>query len=361
MARGLIFVLLGTLLAGCSRSPSPPDTELLPAAATTQAANGAAHFRTPAVQRTSHGPNRATTPSNDGGQAPVATEATECRAAGAERIVAIGDLHGDLKATRRALQLAGAIDKNDRWVGGKLVVVQTGDMIDRGDDDRSVLALLEKEHQAAKKVGGAVYRLNGNHEVMNVQADFRYVTEKALEAYASEPRSGRPDVAQLPREQQGRAEAFSPGGREARKLAALPAVWMVGDTVFAHGGVEPRHVAYGLDRINRELGAWMRGDARLPNALAGDSAPFWTRTYGVAPASERTCALLGEVLASLGAARMVVGHTPQKGGVTFDCDRRLARIDVGLSAYYGDNPTEVLEIRGTEMRVLKEQPTARAE
>src|SRR5262245_45911028 len=50
-----------------------------------------------------------------------------------ERVVAIGDLHGDLDSARRALVLAGAIDDKDAWIGGKLVVVQTGDEIDRGD------------------------------------------------------------------------------------------------------------------------------------------------------------------------------------------------------------------------------------
>jgi hypothetical protein len=283
----------------------------------------------------------------------VAEDAIECRAPAAERVVAIGDLHGDLKATRRALQLAGAIDASDRWVGGKLVVVQTGDVLDRGDDDRAVSALLEKEQTAAQKAGGALYRLNGNHEVMNVQGDFRYVSENGFKAYANEPRTGRPEIAELPEEKKGRAEAFLPGGRESRKLAALPAVWMVGDTLFAHGGVEPKHVHYGIDRINRELGAWMRGAAALPKHLANEHTPFWTRSYGESPASEAVCTALDEVLSSLEAARLVVGHTPQKSGITFDCNRKLARIDVGLSAYYGNNPTEVLEIAGGEMRVVK--------
>src|SRR5690349_1495369 len=43
-----------------------------------------------------------------------------------ERLVAIGDVHGDYEATRRALRLAGATDENDRWIGGELVIVQTG-------------------------------------------------------------------------------------------------------------------------------------------------------------------------------------------------------------------------------------------
>src|SRR5690349_5661303 len=55
------------------------------------------------------------------------------------RVVAIGDLHGDLAAARSALRAAGAIDQADRWIGGKLVVVQTGDVLDRGDDEQAIL------------------------------------------------------------------------------------------------------------------------------------------------------------------------------------------------------------------------------
>lgn len=354
MARCLIFVLLGTLALGCNKSPPAPEPE--PPAASIAAAPISATARRPSAFDASAATTATGTAAlgSTTARPPIASTASECRAPAAERLVAIGDLHGDLQATRHALQLAGAIDAHDRWVGGRLVVVQTGDVLDRGDDDRAVLALLEKEQAAAKKAGGALYRLNGNHEVMNVQGDFRYVARNGFKAYAGEPRSGRPDVARFPEDQQGRAEAFLPGGREARKLAVLPAVWIVGDTVFAHGGVEPRHVRYGLDRINRELGAWMSGDARLASTLTGDQTPFWTRTYGESPAPESTCALLAEALSALKAARLVVGHTPQKSGITFDCDQKLARIDVGLSAHYGSNPTQVLEISHNQMRVLHE-------
>src|SRR5687768_17426401 len=69
-----------------------------------------------------------------------------------KRLVAIGDLHGDLAATRSALRAAGAIDDADRWSGGELVIVQTGDVLDRGDDEQAILDLifrLETEAAAA--------------------------------------------------------------------------------------------------------------------------------------------------------------------------------------------------------------------
>ncbi|MEZ4380326.1 MAG: metallophosphoesterase, partial [Nannocystaceae bacterium] len=107
---------------------------------------------------------------------PASAGAPPTKAPGAARIVALGDVHGDLAATRSALRLAGAIDAEDRWVGGELVVVQTGDQLDRGDDEREILDLLARLEGEAKAAGGALYVLNGNHELMNAAGDLRYVT-----------------------------------------------------------------------------------------------------------------------------------------------------------------------------------------
>ena len=94
----------------------------------------------------------------------------------APRIVAIGDLHGDVAGTRKALVLVGAIDDKDSWIGGDLVVVQVGDQLDRGDDEKAILLLLNSVADQAHKAGGALYALNGNHETMNVALQFNYVS-----------------------------------------------------------------------------------------------------------------------------------------------------------------------------------------
>jgi len=330
-AASLLLVLLGALVPGCHKAPPVAEDESQSARAA-----GAAAKRNPPQEPT---------------EEPAARDATECRAPAAGRVVAIGDLHGDLSASKRAFALAGATDTQGKWIGGSLVVVQTGDVLDRGNEEKELLAFLYQQQVAAQKAGGELIRLNGNHEVMNVQGDYRYVSERGFASFANEPPTGRPDAARFPAEQRGRAEAFLPGGSEARKLAAFPVVFIVGDTVFAHGGVLPSHVRYGLDTMNREMSEWMRGNAPLPKKLRDDNTPFWIRDYGEHTDGDE-CKKLDKVLRSLKAKRLVVGHTPQRGGITFDCGRRVARIDVGLSAYYGNNPTEVLEITGDTLRVL---------
>lgn len=272
-----------------------------------------------------------------------------------ERVVAIGDLHGDYDATRRALRLAGAIDASDKWAGGKLVVVQTGDQIDRGDDDRKILDLFDRLKAEAVAAGGDVIALVGNHEVMNATFDFRYVTPGAMSSFRE--RSSRPEVAEviarLDPAEQGRAAAFAPGGTYATMMARRPVVARVGDDIFVHGGVLPKHVRAGLDRINDGARSWLLGQGKPPAALSAEDGPLWTRMYSAAPGKEE-CQMLVEALSLLKAKRMIMGHTVQKPGISPTCDGKGWRIDVGMAKAFG-GPIQVLEIAGGEAKPLAEK------
>lgn len=274
--------------------------------------------------------------------APVAAKLTVHPAV--DRLVAIGDLHGDLQSTRRALRLAGAIDEKDQWKGGALVVVQTGDQIDRGDDDRAIVDLFDALRDQAKKAGGEVIAMSGNHEIMNAQADFRYVTPGGFQAFAEPPGSVS---------EQGRGKAFAPGGPYAKRLAERPVVLVVGDNVFAHGGVLPKHVTYGIDRMNDEVAAFFRGAAPAPpKVVVSEDGPVWTRMYSAAPGREE-CQVLDQALHAIGAKRMVVGHTVQRAGISPACDDKVFRIDTGMSRFY-QGPIEVLAIEKGAPKVLRE-------
>ena len=280
------------------------------------------------------------------------------------RVVAIGDVHGDLRSLKHALQIAGVLGEDgERWVGGETVVVQTGDLLDRGDDEQEILDFLGRLGAQARAQGGRVRQLLGNHETMNVQGDLRYVTPGGFEDFVGvegldlqDPRLGR-----LPQEQRSRQAAFLPGGRYAVVLSGYETIAIVGDSLFAHGGVLPEHVAYGIDRLNVEVSQWMRGERAEPTITQGPQSPLWTRVFSEDPQlSALQCARLEQVLEATGTARMVVGHTPQPQGPSAACGGKVWRIDTGMARHYGGEPA-ALEIHGGEVRVLKQSAGAREE
>lgn len=252
----------------------------------------------------------------------------------AERVVAVGDVHGDRDAFLRVLRLANLVDADMRWIGGKAWLVQTGDLLDRGDDEQQILDDLERLEKESAAAGGRVVWLNGNHELMNTAGDWRYVTPGGLQDFEDVPG--------------GRKAAFAPGGPYAKVLAGQNIVAVVGDAAFVHGGVVPGVTAT-LDDSNHAARCWLAGQAPLPAVLEDERSPIWDRTFGH---ENVDCDQLDRVLAELEVARLVVGHTPQPDGVNERCNGKLWRIDVGLARYYG-GPTQALELTAAGPRVLR--------
>ncbi len=267
---------------------------------------------------------------------------------GGKRLLAIGDVHGDLAALHAALVGGGAVNARGQWIGKDLIVVQTGDILDRGDDEQAIMDWMERLEGEARAAGGAVHWLLGNHELMNAAGDFRYVTPGGFVDFQDAPGLDLTRVVKARPEVQARAAAFLVGrdvGPYARVMAGQSTVLMVGDTVFAHAGVVGEW-ATRLSQMNLEHRCWLSGELPaevLPAALTEEDSPVWTRALD----GERVdCEALTFTLGRLGAARMVVGHTVQATGATSACDGKLWRIDVGLSAYYG-GPIQALEITAT--------------
>ena len=324
------------------------------------------------------------------------------------RVVAIGDLHGDIQQARRALRIAGVLGKDDddnvnpQWGGGDTVLVQVGDVLDRGDDEIGILILLQKLGKAARKAGGDVFVLNGNHEVLNISGDFRYVSRGAfhesmrfsdhlVKLFGKDAVRGRrrrrsskqedgeeeeeeedDEMDEWRKQTNARVGLFSPGGPLAQQLSMHNTVLIVNDTVFAHGGLVPRHVDFGLDKLNKSVSEWMRGKriededtkVALGMAIGGvKDSVVWHRAYGTehyATNTERTnaCTLLSRTLEKINeiegipVKRLVVGHTPQMQGANCECDGKIWRVDVGMSfGVLGANP-QVLEIIGDEVKIL---------
>lgn len=246
-------------------------------------------------------------------------------------------------------------------------MVQMGDLLDRGDEERRCMdRLFDLKRQSAEH-GGAVHVLLGNHEVMNVDWDFDYIGlggfdgwETLMEPHArpvslfknalSKVMEGWSSAVVHPLLRE-RAKAFTIGtGFAALMLSEMPLVIQIGDTVFVHGGLEMKHVNMGLHRINVEINEWLRGLSPRPRIMDEEDSPVWNRIFS-APADralpERRARQLEQVLRKMGARRMVVGHTPQAGGINCfitSAGYEVWRTDTGMSRWVRNGPLEFLEI-----------------
>lgn len=276
------------------------------------------------------------------------------------RVLSIGDIHGDIQKALACLKIGGVIDEQDgriTWVGGDTTVVQLGDVLDRGDAEISTILLLRELDKQAREHGGAVYMLNGNHESLNVAGDFRYVTPGAfLESAMAAGLTDKKDLANKEAVLKARWSLYKPGGVMAKELSRNPTVLVVNkELVFAHGGLLPHHVAYGIQRINDEVAAWMKGadcsDGSAPSppftAMGDSNSVMWNRTFGKERCSPydriHMKMQLDSTLQQLGAKAMIVGHTPQMSGLNAECNGRIWRVDVGMSSGVLNAEPQVLE------------------
>ncbi|KAJ3124190.1 hypothetical protein HK100_011318 [Physocladia obscura] len=267
-----------------------------------------------------------------------------------QRIVAVGDYHGDYPQVAKVLRMAGIIDSTGAVLKAMqpTVFVQTGDVVDRGPDTIALFELMQRlyngstmfhsyqESSASGLIG--MFPLLGNHEIMNLQGDLRYVT---AEDYAS----------------------F--GGREARRAAWSSQGWLgellfttfnnvtaiVNGSVFVHGGITSEWAQLGVDGLNNHVHNALK-EPRWRDSVFGSNGPFWYRGYALEN-EDVVCKPLKKALKLLKAKRMIIGHTPQLESkeILSRCNGQVFVIDVGISSAYGAN-CAALEIVGDIVTAL---------
>ena len=322
------------------------------------------------------------------------------------RIIAIGDLHGDLNETINIFKLARLIEYNDstgetKWIGGDTVVVQVGDQIDRcrslpcsqmkGDDENSdikILKLLTKLHTQAMEHGGAIYSLVGNHELMNVTGRMEYVSPANIIDFEKKEENeqffkNNPEASSL-KGIDARAWAFKPGNPIAEFLACTrKLVLKIGSTIFVHAGIVPEiaNKYTNLNDLNKILSLYLWNKLGKPevfeDVLGSDVvkgqtllnrsnvcrdkncfeiSPLWNREIGRLEDNKESCnRIFNAILHAYGAKRMVVGHTPQiVEGINSICNRKLIFVDYAASAAFNRADYNI-ELRGTRSESRKTQ------
>lgn len=237
------------------------------------------------------------------------------------RWAAVSDIHGQAGVFLGLLQAQHITDKDDRWVWGSSVLVIVGDVLDRGPNQVESLWAIYRLAQEASQAGGHVELVLGNHEIMVLRGDLRYLNPK----YDAVARLLGQRYDQL-------YGTHSELGAWLRRRAT---VLKVGDTLFTHGGLHPELATRSID-LGAINAAIRDGIESKPEALArrpdiawllGSAGPTWYRGYFEAPRA--TSVQVDALLAGTGVKRMVVGHTTQNEIQSLYQGRVIA-VDAGI-------------------------------
>ncbi|MGB9005580.1 MAG: metallophosphoesterase, partial [Candidatus Aminicenantales bacterium] len=310
---------------------------------------------------------------------------------GVERVVAVGDLHGDYANFVAILEGTKIVDGELHWAAGRTHLVQTGDILDRGTEARQIFDLLINLEKEAEAAGGHVHCLTGNHEEINMMGiafDYpEYVTVKQFLSFLPEdykrqrenkfrqrwlvqnPSVGHdssppPDAVRafwaevLHSDKDAQALYFDFFRQHyGQWIAQHNAVIKINETVFVHGGISEKYSLLPLAEINDML----RSD--LQNILAGreftrkiiffPDSPLWYRE--LAQPQQNEAIFEDEVdliLANLKARHLVIGHTfmtSPSAKAMKHVGGKVWVIDTGISAVYGGHLSALI-IEGDNFR-----------
>jgi hypothetical protein len=239
-----------------------------------------------------------------------------------DSIAVISDVHGHYDTYLSQLVSNGIIDRDLNWKFGKGHLVFLGDALDRGDRVTEILWHLFKLEKQALKEGGMVHFILGNHELMVLGGDLRYIHEKYNKVEA---------IAGI-----SYADLFSENSVLGKWLRSKPAMITINNILFVHAGASPELVQKGMKikKVNQIFSERITGrnidlypeDAEL-DLLSGNDGPVWYRGYF----SDTTLTInsLDSILDFYGKEYIVVGHTPQKN-IMFRFGNKVIGIDTGM-------------------------------
>jgi len=260
------------------------------------------------------------------------------------RVVAIGDIHGDFDALLRILHGMKIVGADGQWVADGTRLILMGDINDRGPESVTVMDFLIGLESDAQRAGCTVDTLLGNHEVLAVQQDYRYVCPVEFVALQEFWYAGV----------NGLDAVYRGNGPYAQWIRKRPTILKVDSTLFVHGGLEDWAREYDPSALNALISSWVAyfqgvGDQPPESTLwliqEDQGGPLWTRRFGTENVEGEEpgnhSASLTKVFEALGADRMVVAHVPTKAldyRIAFPHPTygdRVAVIDTGISRFYG--------------------------
>ena len=311
----------------------------------------------------------------------------QCVWTGVERIVAVGDIHGDYDAFVEILKGTGLLDDGLNWIGGKDHLVQIGDVLDRGDYAKEVFDLMMRLEKEAEEAGGKVHMLIGNHEEMNItgvafsRGEFtarQYVSFLPDKYREKQEKKFRRIIGNNPSKETGSDSSLDSSllqlwqkimdevknkSRHPAQTAYLRnfnkiygkwilehnAVIKINNIIFVHGGISERFSTWKLMNINNRTRLELKDLRRaamnftqpqIPQyqrqIVFEPRGPYWYRGFAT-PYQDAFKETVDRILNNLTAEYIVIAHTPKVPKTKKDMqlfEGRIWRIDTGISEIY---------------------------
>jgi hypothetical protein len=265
----------------------------------------------------------------------------------ANRMIVIGDVHGDIKRFKEILINSKVINNNFEWIAEppETIIIQLGDQIDSLNrntnenwevlNDYEMIYFTEHLNNIARVKGGYCISLIGNHELMNIIGDFSYVSKNSTNEI--------------------RRDLFKPQGSLALILAKRPLIVKIKDLLFCHAKLDIHHLQI-LKKHNKDIYyinyIWknylennkinIEDKEILDKIILGSQGILWNRNLNNANET-------AELFKELNVSYMFLGHTALDHIVLYD--KQIWYCDTGLSRAFGTDKYQYLDIVNNTINV----------
>lgn len=291
-----------------------------------------------------------------------------------QKIIVIGDLHGDIDNTINILKLSQCISlpKSEQlkksnynlkklnkitWNGGNTIIVQLGDILDGkkrdetysnfNDNEFHIINLFIKLRLEAQKKKGNIYLLVGNHELLNFIGNFNHVSLKGIMDFGGIDK---------------RYNFLKPGGEYCKNMANIyKAILIIDKYIFVHGSINSYiFKKYTINQINNLLKKYLLNKKNYSTTNEDISylfynsftSPLWSRYFSkeITPSK---CIELNKILKNTNTNTLFVGHTFKKDGIQSNCNGKIWYCDVGISGAFNKANIQCIQILNKVITILK--------
>jgi len=277
----------------------------------------------------------------------------------AERIIIIGDVHGDIRRFKSVLIDSKIINDNFEWIAEppNTIIVQLGDQIDSLNrntnenwevlNDYEMIYFTEHLNNIARVKGGFCISLIGNHELMNVIGDFSYVSPSSMNKNNNNNNNNNKEIE--------RRDLFKPRGSIGLILGRRPLIIKIKDLLFCHAKLELEHLEL-LKKYNRDIfyinSIWsnylennkinIEDKEILDKIIIGSNGILWNRNENKRNETE-------QLFKELNVSYMFLGHTALDR-ISL-ADNQIWYCDTGLSRAFGTTKYQYIDINKNNINV----------